>query len=132
MTKRGLILLNAALWGFAGYKILSKGLPALLTNHSWWVVILCIVIAAGFLAMFRKVSGKYVTRIQNLEGTHFPFYKFMSVKGYILIAFMMSLGIIASRIPGMPEAFFAAFYPGLGSGLLLGSIRYLIAAAKQR
>lgn len=131
MTKRGLILLNAALWGFAGYKILSKGLPALFANHNLWVVVLCLLIAAGFLAMFRKVSGKYVTRIQNLEGTHFPFYKFMSVKGYILIAFMMSLGIIASRIPGMPEAFFAAFYPGLGSGLLLGSIRYLIAAAKR-
>lgn len=128
MTKRGLILLNAALWGFAGYKILSKGLPALYTNHNARVVILCIVIAAGFLAMFKKVSGKYISRIQNLEGTHFPFYKFMSVKGYILIAFMMSLGIIASRIPGMPEAFFAAFYPGLGSGLLYGSIRYLIAA----
>lgn len=126
MTKRHLILMNALLWSFAAYKILGKGLPCLWEDRRWWIILICLVIAAGFIMMFNRVSGKYTRRIHELEGERFPFYMFMSPKGYVLIAFMMTLGISMSHIPGMPDAFFAAFYPALGSGLVFGAIKYLI------
>lgn len=128
MTKRHLLLLSALLWSFAAYKILSKGLPCLLEDHRWWIILICLVLAAGFILMFNRVSNKYSLRIHNLEGERFPFYKFMSPKGYVLIAFMMTLGISLGHIPGMPKAFFAAFYPALGSGLTFGAIKYLYKA----
>lgn len=47
MTKRHLILMNALLWSFAAYKILSKGLPCLWEDRRWWIILICLVIAAG-------------------------------------------------------------------------------------
>lgn len=130
MSKRSLILVNAVLWAFAAYKILGKGLPALYANHGIIVILPCLVIAAGFVMMFNKVSAKYVKRILQLEGERFPIWQFMSPKGYILITFMMTLGITLGRIPAIPEAFFAAFYPGLGSGLAFGAVKYIMAAIR--
>lgn len=125
MTKRHLILMNALLWSFAAYKILGKGLPCLWEDGRWWIILICLVIAAGFIMMFNRVSDKYIRRIHELEGERFPLYMFMSPKGYVLIAFMMTLGISLGHIPGIPPAFFAAFYPALGSGLAFGAVKYL-------
>ena len=124
MGKRGLYLLSALLWSFASYKILGKGLPALMSCHRWWVIILCILICTGFIMMFHKVSGNYINRIKDLEGERFAPWRFMSLKGYLVIGFMMTLGIVCGRIPGMPVEFFAALYPGLGSGLLYGALKF--------
>lgn len=132
VTKRYLLLTSALLWAFASYKILNKGIPSILADHRIWIVILAVIIAAMFIAMFQRVSQKYTLRIKDMEGVKFPIYRFMSLKGYLLIGFMMSLGIILGRIPGVPKAFFAFFYPGLGFGLLSGSIRFLINSFRQK
>lgn len=130
MTKRGLFVLNMLLWGFASSKILQKGIPALIQDHRWWVLVLLAIVGTGFVMMFNKVSTKYSKRIDDLEGERFAFWKFMSPKGYVLIAFMMTLGILTSRIPGMPTAFFASFYNALGSGLAFGALKYLARVLK--
>lgn len=122
--------MNALLWAFAAYKILGKGLPALYACHGWMVILPALVIAVGFIFMFHRVSGKYTMRILGMEGDRFPPYKFMSAKGYILIAVMMSMGIALGKIPAVPEEFFASFYPGLGSGLAYGALRYIVAAIR--
>lgn len=130
MNKRSLILVNALLWAFAAYKILGKGLPALRNDLSAWIIVLCVLIAAGFLAMFARVSGRYTQRILDMEGERFPIWKFMSPKGYLVIGIMMTMGIVLGLIPSIPQEFFAFFYPGLGSGLAFGAARYLVAAMK--
>lgn len=128
MNKRGLIITNALLWTFASYKILGKAVPAIIADHRWWVVAIGLVVLTGFTIMFHKVSSKYTRRILSLEGERFPIWKFMSAKGYILIGFMMSMGIGLGHIPGMPQAFFASFYTGLGTGLGYGAVKYLVKA----
>lgn len=50
---------------------------------------------------------------------------FFDLRGYILIFFMMGLGISLKLIPGIPSEFFAGFYPGLGAALSIAGIRYL-------
>lgn len=132
MKRRYLYLASALLWSFASYKIRGKGLPALAVDHRLWVVAVCLAVAAGFLAMFYKVSGSYILRIRNLEGEKFHLYQFMSLKGYCVIGFMMTLGILLGRIPGAPDALFATLYPGLGSGLAFGALRFLISGLKSR
>lgn len=131
LSKRGLLILSGLFWGIAGFNVLRKGIGALAADHRWWVVLLAVLIGTGFLLMFRGVVRKYSTRILELEGERFPFYRFMSVKGYLLIGLMMSLGIAAGLIPGMPTAFFASFYTGLGTGLSYGAIRFLLIKYKQ-
>lgn len=128
MTKRGLLITNGLLWAIASFNILKKGIPALMQDHRWPVAVMAAVIAAGFFMMFKSVSGKYAARVTALEGDRFPIYMFMSPKGYLVIGIMMSMGIGFSLIPGMPQSFFASFYPGLGFGLLSGAIRFFAKA----
>lgn len=118
--------MSGLLWSIAGVNVLRKGISALLQDHRWWIVLLAIGIGASFLTMFRSVVNKYTLRIQAMDGERFPFYRFMSAKGYLLIGFMMTLGISVSLIPGMPPAFFASFYTGLGTGLSYGALRFFI------
>ena len=122
--KRGLVATSGVLWAIAAFSILRKGIPALVAEPRVLVVNAAVIIAAGFFMMFRKVSNRYTERVWALEGERFPIYKFMSPRGYLLIGIMMSMGIGFSFIPGMPQAFFAALYPGLGLGLLSGSLRF--------
>jgi hypothetical protein len=55
-----------------------------------------------------------------------------SLKGYLIIAFMISLGIGLKHIPGIPSNFFAWFYCGLGPGLLSAGLRFLLRWARVR
>ena len=66
------------------------------------------------------------TKIHSLPGPQEPIYLTFSLKGYLVIAFMITLGITLRHIPGIPSSFFAWFYLGLGPGLLSAGIRFLI------
>lgn len=129
MGKRGLVATSGVLWAVASFNILKKGIPALVLDHRLLIVLTALAVAAGFILMFRKVSNRYTDRVWALEGDKFPIYRFMSAKGYLLIGIMMSMGIGLSLIPGMYQEFFAGFYPGLGLGLLSGSINFFYRAA---
>ncbi len=51
-------------------------------------------------------------------------------RGWILLVFMMGLGIALKHIPGVPSAFTASFYTGLGPMLLLSAGRYLLKSGR--
>ena len=76
--------------------------------------------------MFAGIVRKYSLRIHALPGPKEPIYKTFSLKGYLIIAFMITQGISLKYIPGIPASFFAWFYMGLGPGLLSAGIRFLI------
>ena len=78
---------------------------------------------SAFLSGVRRILYE---RIYALPGPKEPIYKTFSIKGYLIIAFMITLGITLKYIPGIPESFFAWFYMGLGPGLLSAGIRFLI------
>lgn len=123
--KRWLFLTSALLWGFASSRILPKGVSSVIADHRLWVVMAMLLVFVGFFMMFMKVSGKYSRRIAGLDGEKFPLYRFMSLKGYLIIGFMMSLGITLGLIPGVPTWVFAVIYPGLGLGLFSGAMKFL-------
>lgn len=50
---------------------------------------------------------------------------FLPVKGWILVLFMMCLGISLKFIQGVPAEFFASFYPGLGTALIVAGATFL-------
>ena len=87
---------------------------------------LSVLVFAGFYMMFTGIVRKYSERIHSLPGPKEPIYKTFSLRGYLIITFMITLGISLKYIPGIPESFFAWFYMGLGPGLLSAGIRFLI------
>ena len=125
---RHLLSVNGLLWTAIGTRIALIGIDSYrhLEAHHWWQFLLSAVVFAGFYMMFTGIVRKYAARIEALPEPRTSIFKTFSVKGYIIIAFMISLGITLKRIPQIPDTFIAWFYSGLGPGLLSAGIRFLL------
>lgn len=129
VRKIHLLAINGLLWLAIGTKIAMTGVCHYLTTSSGklgWMIPLSILVFAGFYGMFTGIVRKYAERIHALPGPKEPVWKTFGLKGYLIIAFMISLGISLKHIPGIPESFFAWFYLGLGLGLISAGVRFLI------
>ena len=129
VRKIHLLAINGLMWTAIGTKISITGISHYLitpTEKLWWMIPLSVLVFAGFYMMFTGIVRKYSERIHALPEPKEPIYKTFSLKGYLIIAFMITLGITLKYIPGIPESFFAWFYMGLGPGLLSAGIRFLI------
>ena len=92
----------------------------------WWLALIAIVVAALFSLMFNNFIKRYTARILSFPERKKSLFAFFDLRGYILIIFMMGLGISLKFIPGIPTEFFAGFYPGLGTALTIAGIRYFV------
>ena len=129
VRKIHLLAINGLMWTAIGTKISITGISHYLTTpveKLWWMIPLSVLVFTGFYMMFTGIVRKYSERIHALPGPKEPIYKTFSLKGYLIIAFMITLGITLKYIPGIPASFFAWFYMGLGPGLLSAGIRFLI------
>ena len=127
---RHLLAINGLLWTAIGTKITITGASHYLAGSYGkallWMIPLSVLVFAGFYHMFTGVVRKYSERILSMPDEKTSVLKTFSLKGYLIIAFMISLGISLKHIPGIPEPFFAWFYCGLGPGLVSAGIRFLL------
>ena len=123
-----LLLVNGLLWTAIGIKILLIGIDyyGRLESILWWYFMLSVVVFAGFWFMFTGVVRKYAARIMSMLEPRTSIFKTFSVKGYLIIAFMITLGMVLKKIPQVPDSFIAWFYCGLGPGLLSAGIRFIV------
>ena len=129
VRKIHLLAVNGLLWLAIGTKIAITGVCNYLKadpGKLWWMIPASAAVFAGFYFMFSGVVRKYAERVHALPGPKEPVWKTFGLKGYLIIAFMVSLGISLKHIPGIPEPFFAWFYLGLGLGLISAGVRFLI------
>ena len=61
-----------------------------LPTTPWWYYLLSVLVFAGFYVMFTGIVRKYAQRIEGLPEPKTAIFKTFSVKGYIIIAFMIS------------------------------------------
>ena len=131
-----LLAVNGLLWTAIGTKISVTGVSHYLKvdrpQHLLWMIPLSILVFAAFYRMFTGVVRKYSARIMSMTAEKTSIFRTFSLKGYLIIAFMISLGIGLKHIPGIPSNFFAWFYCGLGPGLLSAGIRFLLRWARLR
>jgi hypothetical protein len=92
----------------------------------WWYFVLSVVVFAAFYKMFTGIVRKYSERIESMPAPRTSIFKTFSIKGYIIIAFIITLGITLKRIPQVPQTFIAWFYCGLGPGLFSAGVRFVI------
>jgi hypothetical protein len=125
-----LLAINGLLWTAIGTKIAVTGVSHYLSVNRpqdlLWMIPLSILVFAAFYRMFTGVVRKYSARIMSMTAEKTSIFRTFSLKGYLIIAFMISLGIGLKHIPGIPSNFFAWFYCGLGPGLLSAGIRFLL------
>lgn len=127
MKRNHLYVVAAIIWGIPGIIITSKGISAYRMQQPdeiWWLLLITAAVLAGFFMMFRRIVDRYCGRIASLPSKVQIWHTF-PLRGWILLVFMMGLGIALKHIPQVPSAFTAAFYSGLGPMLLISSVRYL-------
>ena len=127
MKTKHLYVVAAVIWGIPGIIITLKGIDAYRMQPSeniWWLLLITAAVLTGFFLMFRRIVDRYCSRIAALPDK-VKIWQTFPVRGWVLLVFMMSLGIALKHIPGIPSAFTASFYTGLGPILLLGSGRFM-------
>ena len=127
MNRKHLYVVAAVIWGIPGIMITLKGIKAYTIQPSenlWWLLLITAFVLASFFLMFRRIVDRYSERIASLP-ERVKIWQTFPLRGWILLIFMMSLGIALKHIPGIPSAFTASFYTGLGPMLLLSAGRFL-------
>ena len=136
VNREHLLLMQVLFWLFPGIKILITGITAMKTVNDcnpervWWLALTAVVVAVLFSLMFNNFIKRYTARILGFPERKKSLFAFFDLRGYILIIFMMGLGISLKFIPGIPAEFFAGFYPGLGTALIIAGIRYFVSWCK--
>ncbi|MGN0195087.1 MAG: hypothetical protein ACI4AE_01360 [Candidatus Cryptobacteroides sp.] len=127
-SKKVLHLVNAVLWLIPGVIITAKGIAAYFRVFSFPDSLLLLagtlVTLAFFLFIFSKVTAKYISRVRELPRERNCPLMAMSLKGYVLFAFMIALGMVLKAFNGIPDGFYALFYSGLGPALLYASLSF--------
>lgn len=128
MNRKLLYVVAAVIWGIPGIIITFKGISAYGMQPSdklWWLLLITAVVLTAFFFMFRRIVNRYCCRIASLADK-VKIWQTFPINGWILLVFMMGFGIALKHIPGVPSAFTASFYSGLGPMLLLSSGRFLL------
>jgi len=128
-----LIILGASLWGFASYRILALGV-AMIERHALHNWLNYLIGLAGFfpffLLVFRKVSRRYVNRIIHHKYERPCIFGFFDLRGYILMSFMIFIGIYISRWEVIPQLYKGTFFISLGLSLLASALFYIAEGIK--
>ena len=126
MKRRYLYAVAAVVWGIPGIILSHKGISAYVSQPSenlWWLLLITSVVLFSFFFMFRKIVDRYSDRIASLPDI-VRIWQVFPPRGWALLVFMISLGFVLKSVPGIPSAFNASFYSGLGPMLLLSSLRF--------
>ena len=125
VKRRTLLFIASLVWIIAGFNIVKIGLHAYLDYFFILNVFLsCIVFIIFWFLIFSKLVNKHTKRIHEYVVEKQNFWNFFDVKSFVIMAVMMSGGIIIRAYSLVPEVAIAVFYTGLGSALLLAGIKF--------
>ena len=90
----GLLAVNGLMWTAIGTKIAVTGISSYVklgaTPALGWMIPLSVAVFAGFYWMFTGVVRKYAALICAMPEAKTSVFKTFSLKGYLIIAFMIT------------------------------------------
>lgn len=133
VPKRVLFFAAAFVWGFASYRILGIGLSDVLRNtKSYWLNITIGLIGYYFFFkyVFFKMFLKHTRRIINAKSDRLFIFSFFDVKGFVIMAFMISFGIALKKANIVPSLYLGTFYITLGLSLFSAAASFMYAGIR--
>ncbi len=126
---RGLLLAAGLVWLAAGVNIFRLGAPDMASH--WGSPLLPLLCALAvflifFLAIFRRLVTKHTARILAYEARRVMVLYFFDKKSYLLMAFMMTFGILLRSSRLVPPLWLGTFYAGLGVSLMGAGLGFLL------
>jgi len=127
VNRKWLILISALMWSAVGIflNILAFGWLKSYNNIQLIITITIGLFTGLIIARygFSIIAKKNIGRILEYPKKACVF-AFQECKSYILIAFMMSMGIFMRTSGIIPKTLLAPMYIGIGTALFLGSFNY--------
>lgn len=124
-NNKTLLLIACIVWSAAGINILRIGIieyPPYLSVINF--LLSAVVFAVFQFLIFGRLVKKHTKRIDGYGDQKKIFIKFFDVKSFIIMAVMMTGGILLRVLHLAPKVFIAVFYTGLGAALTLAGILF--------
>ena len=122
-----LLLIATIVWLIAGFNVLKIGVETYINYVTVINLLLSLAVFLVFWIMvFSKLVKKHTLRISSYESEKQWFYLFFDLKSFIIMAIMMTMGIVIRYYALLPDVFIAVFYTGLGSALALAGILFMV------
>ena len=128
VNRQILLIIAGTVWIIAGGNILRIGIVTWMNNsHDWMFKIgeATIVFLLFFVLIFKRLYYKHTRRIEQKKETRNCAFSFFDVKSWIIMIFMISLGITIRSFHLLPESFISVFYTGLSIALILTGILFI-------
>ena len=126
VSKNWLLVLAGATWTGVGVLLWSYAYTWLSSPFTSWSIIFGLLGVAvsiiAFRIQFSKIANKNVKRIILLP-EKVCLFSFVEWKGYLIIAVMMTAGILM-RNSSIPKPYLAIVYSSIGGALFLSSFHY--------
>lgn len=128
VNRQFLLITTGILWIIAGANILRIGIATWINNTQDWMFKAgeaTVIFLLFFVFIFRKLYYKHTRRIEKKkENKNCPF-SFFDVKSWIVMVFMIALGITIRSLHLLPDSFISVFYTGLSIALILTGILFI-------
>jgi hypothetical protein len=124
--KNLLLFLSGLMWVAVGIMLdtFATGWLKTYGRDNWWIYasggIACALVIHHF--GFLRLVDKNLGRISKMQGKRCVF-AFMTWKSYLIVAVMVTMGIML-RHSSIPKQYLSILYIGIGTALILSSIRY--------
>lgn len=116
------------IWSGVGILLTRIAYGWLLPVERWVALLLAlmgVLLALGiYRFLFTWFAYKNIKRVDNLSKDKICIFAFQQWTSYLLVAFMVTLGICLRKYSPIPKPFLAVIYIGIGGGLLLASFWY--------
>lgn len=117
VNRQFLMFMAGVVWILAGVNILCIGIMTWINISSFQLFRVCeaiVVFLLFFNFVFKKLFYKHTRRIEQKKDKSCPF-AFFDVKGWIIMAVMITVGILVRKFQLLPNTFISVFYVGLSS-----------------
>lgn len=128
VNRQFLLITAGIVWIVAGANILRIGIVTWHNGSQYWLFKVgeaIVVFLLFFILVFRGLYYKHTERItQKKQDKNCPF-AFFDIKGWIIMTFMISLGITIRSLHLLPNSFISVFYTGLSLALMVTGVLFI-------
>ena len=135
VPRRSLLFIAGCAWSIAGGILITRSLIYLIGMNHHLPIEIAIGMVFGllfYLLLFARISKKHITRINLIEIDNPCFFSFFNFRSYLLMAIMISGGIML-RLSGLvnPEIIYT-FFLCMGIPLLVSAWRFFYSYVKNK
>lgn len=128
VSRQVLLILAGVVWIIAGVNILRIGIITWHVNTEIWLFKVCeatVVFLLFFILVFRKLYYKHTKRIEAKRCDNNCPFAFFDIKGWIIMAVMITIGIVVRVFHLLPDSFISVFYTGLSIALIYTGVLFV-------